>query len=128
MHKHMYIYIYMFVCFWCFSVISMSAKRPIKWKLFLKFHHKNLYTRHFYFVRATCLTKHFELYLTTRRLQCTMVSWSISPCRLHSSSVNSSVSRRNTITLSGIKMHCFIFNLIYRSSEQMFLSKESKDI
>ena len=92
--------------FLCFSLNSMSAERRTKWKLFLKIHHKNLYARHFSFVRATCLTKHFELYLTTRRLQCTTVSRNISSCKLQSSSVNSTVSRRNTITLSGIKMHC----------------------
>jgi len=59
---------YKFVCFWCFSVISMSAERPTKWKLSLNIQHKYLYARHFSFVRATCVTKHIELYLTTRRL------------------------------------------------------------
>ena len=56
--------VFMYVCVCVFNVILISAEVPFKWTLFLKFQNQNLYSHLFYFVCATCFTKHFNIYWT----------------------------------------------------------------
>ena len=88
---YMYICLCVYVCVDVFfNLIFTSTERPIEWTNFLTLHHQNLYAPHLYFVRTACFIQQFH-FLSPAKYSEQCKSWNISSCKLHPSSVTSSL-------------------------------------